>query len=101
MVQGHAFAGFWLVDDSGLYLGNQRAAKVPVYDAVRDVIEKMYLVPVETTLMTDRRPGVDNAVGAWVQGDGDTVKFRLPGEGFHCMVDVWGCRLSGIRPMPV
>jgi len=101
MVQGHAFAGFWLVDDSGLYIGNQRAAKVPVYDAVRDVVEKMYLVPVETTLMTDRRSGFENAVGAWVQGNGDRMEFRLPGEGFHCMVDVWGCRLSGIRPMPV
>jgi hypothetical protein len=101
LVQGHAFAGFWVVDESGLYLGEQRAAKVPVYDAVRDVVEKMYLVPVETTAMTDKRNSFEGAVGAWVQGDGDKVEFRVPGERFHCMVDVWGCRLGGVRPMPV
>ena len=101
LVQGHAFAGFWVVDESGLYLGEQRAAKVPVFDAVRDVVEKMYLMPVETTAMTDKRNSFEGARGAWVQGDGGRMKFMVPGERFHCMVDVWGCRLGGVRPMPV
>lgn len=101
LVQGHAFAGFWMMDETGLFLNEQRAVKVPVYDAVQGMVEKMHLVPVETTAMTDKRNSFDGAVGAWVQGDGDSMEFRLPGESFHCMVDVRGCRLGGVKPMPV
>jgi len=103
LINGHAFVGFWILNGLGLVSNGIQASKTNDISIVKNAIEQAYIIPIESTLIADKKFKFENAIATWVVSDskGEAFELKLPAERFHCMVDIFGCRMNGIKPMSI
>lgn len=88
ITEGHAFVAVWT---------HAEHLAEPVLDEpaqVRNLVELGQIVPIEATLLTQRRSDFTLAVEAGKSA------LRKPGRVF-CAIDIRTCRKAGIRPLPL
>lgn len=88
LVDGHAFAGVWLIDDSFPDCGTDDAL------ALRKRVELKELLVLETVLLT--APPPNDFATALKTGE----RHLASDDPFRCGIDIRRCRKSRIRPLP-
>ncbi len=89
LVEGHAVAGVWLIDESFPDCGTDEALPL------RKRVELKELLVLETVLLT--APPPNDFATALKAGN----RHLAEDDGFRCAIDIRRCRKSRIRPLPM
>jgi hypothetical protein len=95
LYRDHAFTGFWRSEDA--YRQYREVGSAPAggleFDEVRRLVDEGSLIPLETTLMTERA-GFQSAIEAGIQG-------LQSASGWEALIDIRTARERSITPLPI